>query len=515
MQTPFLVDNQATLRETIAELRAAVARQSAQVRMVADIAAHVSSSLELPEVYRLVVAKLNEYFQVEAGSLLVRDPNTDELVFVMTLEGGTERIHGVRVPPGKGIAGAVAHSKQAEIIRDVPSDPRYYSRIADITGTQTRDLLCVPLVVKNETIGVIELINKIDGAFTEDDIARLTDIADIIGIAIENARLFEFVRQRRNTLEALVNRTVQEGLTSEQLVEALDRELRVQDTMLVVKFTNPYIVGQPVLRPEMCFGREPLLKWASSLLHTNSLLLSGERRIGKTTVLRQLQYRLTSMDDPVYTFRPVYIDLQGIEEPHFFSHLIEEILHTFGRWANDLKLHYFQSRNYGSRQFQLDLREIITSRYGPQDDGNVKRMVLLLDETDVMQGYNQRTLQEFRRIFMKDYAEYLSAVLCCVDVQRQWNRHESPLYNLFQQREITPLSRDDTEQLIRTPVLGSYTFDNGAVDMIYQLSGGRPMKVQLLCSESVTYLREQGRTNVTSDDVERVNTIIKGYNRWR
>ena len=77
-------------------------RRNEQLTMVADIAAHVSSSLETREVYRLVVQKLNEYFKVEAGSLLLSDEATDELIFVMTLEGGEEKLFGMRLPPGAG-----------------------------------------------------------------------------------------------------------------------------------------------------------------------------------------------------------------------------------------------------------------------------------------------------------------------------------------------------------------------------------------------------------------------------
>src|SRR5262249_2166848 len=70
-------------------------RRNEQLTMVADIASTVSSSLETREVYRLVVQKLNEYFKVEAGSLLLRDEATDELIFVMTLEAGEEKLFGM------------------------------------------------------------------------------------------------------------------------------------------------------------------------------------------------------------------------------------------------------------------------------------------------------------------------------------------------------------------------------------------------------------------------------------
>ena len=98
---------------------------------------------------------------------------------------------------------------------------------------------------------------------------------------------------------------------------------------------------------------------------------------------------------------------------------------------------------------------------------------------------------------MNDYAAYLSCVFAAVNIQRQWKRYESPLYNLFQQIELPPLARADTELLARTPVRGRYDYDEDAIDLIYQLSKGRPMKIQLLCLEAINYIREQGRKNVT------------------
>jgi GAF domain-containing protein len=523
LQAPFagvdlvlaeLVASALTTALYVGRLSDAMRRRNDQLAMVADIAEQVSSSLESREVYRLVVQKLNEYFHVAAGSLLLKDEATDELIFVMTLEDAVEKLHGKRIPSGTGIAGHVAQTQQSYIANEAQHDPIHYQRIDEQLSFKTETILCVPMVVKGNTIGVIELINKLDGAFTEEDSRRLEAAADIIGVAIENARLFEFVRQRRDRLEALLG-SMSRGLSQERLIAVLSRELEAQDQLLVVKFSNPYIVGQPILKPEMCFGREPLLKRVLSVLHQNSLLLHGERRIGKTTVLRQLEVQLNGADDPEYRFKPVYIDLQGIEEPAFFHHIMEEVLHRFGKRAKGLALRYSPARSaYNGRDFQRDMRTVITTLCGPQPDGQINRLVLLMDEADVMYGYDERVLQEFRRIFMNDYAAYLSVVFVAVEIQRQWKRYESPLYNLFQQIEIPPLTRADTELLVRTPVRGRYSYDQVAVELIYQISDGRPMRVQHLCLEAINYLREQGRTNVTAEDIKYVNEGLKGQDLW-
>jgi hypothetical protein len=170
---------------------------------------------------------------------------------------------------------------------------------------------------------------------------------------------------------------------------------------------------------------------------------------------------------------------------------------------------------YNGREFQRDLRTVMTSLCGPQPNGQINRLVLLMDEADVMYGYDERVLQEFRRIFMNDYASYLSVVVAAVEIQRQWKRYESPLYNLFRQLEIPPLTRADTELLVRTPVRGRFDYDQAAVELIFKISGGRPMRVQHLCLDAIDYIREQGRSNVTMEDVEYINEALKGQDLWR
>lgn len=182
-------------------------RRSAELDTLNDIAAAVTSSLDAHEIYHLVVKQINEYFCVDAGSLLMRDDETGDLEFVMTLEAGQEKLAGVRVPRGQGVVGYVAEQQHYEIVPDVKQDPRFYPKISDDVGYVTHSILCVPMVVKGRTIGVIELLNKKNGNFTEEDGERLTRMAATIGVALENARLFQQVTTGRDRLEAILNST--------------------------------------------------------------------------------------------------------------------------------------------------------------------------------------------------------------------------------------------------------------------------------------------------------------------
>lgn len=180
-------------------------RWSEELATLSDISSAVTSTLDTQEVYHLVVQKLNEYFRVEAGSLLMRDDQTGELQFVMTLEAGEEKLAGVKVPRGQGVVGHVAETQRYAIVLNPKEDPRFYSKISERTGYLTRSILCVPMIVKGRTIGVIELLNKRDGEFTEEDAERLMRMASTIGVAIENARLFQQVSTGRDRLEAILN----------------------------------------------------------------------------------------------------------------------------------------------------------------------------------------------------------------------------------------------------------------------------------------------------------------------
>lgn len=217
-------------------------RRSAELATLNDIAAAVTSSLNTREVYHLVMEKLNEYFQVDAGSLLMVDPETDELVFVMTLEAGEEKLFGVRVPRGKGIVGHVAETQQYAIVDDAQNDPRFFANVSDSVGYEVHTILCVPIVIKGRTIGVIELLNKRDGHFTQEEANRLTRMAATIGVAIENARLFQQVTTVRDRVEAIVNSTADGILMAD-----------MHGTVVTANPTAAQLFG---LRTEALFGQQ-------------------------------------------------------------------------------------------------------------------------------------------------------------------------------------------------------------------------------------------------------------------
>ncbi|MBK9713747.1 MAG: GAF domain-containing protein [Kouleothrix sp.] len=212
----FSTDEIALVRALAGQIAAAISafrihdeaqRRSQELSTLNEIASTITSTLDTREVYRLVVQRLNRYFNVEAGSLLLIDETTGDLHFVMTIEGGEAKLAGVKVPLGQGVVGAVAQSHQWEIVHDAQSDPRFYRKISEDVGFETRSILCVPMIAKGRVIGVIELLNKLDGRFTPDEAERLMRMAAFVGVAIENAHLFQQVADGRDQLAAILNST--------------------------------------------------------------------------------------------------------------------------------------------------------------------------------------------------------------------------------------------------------------------------------------------------------------------
>jgi len=129
-------------------------------------------------------------------SLLLLDEKTGEMTFEIAVSPAAERLKGLRLKKGEGIAGWVAEHGEPLLISDVKNDNRFSTQVDEATAYNTQSIVCVPLKSKNRILGVIELINTAeDGIFSESAVSILTTIADYVAIAIENALYFEKINQ--------------------------------------------------------------------------------------------------------------------------------------------------------------------------------------------------------------------------------------------------------------------------------------------------------------------------------
>lgn len=162
----------------------------------------LTTSLELKEVFGSVMRVVGEFFGAQYWSLLLVDEPSGALKFEVVLGQSADRLKGFSLRPGEGIAGWVFEHAQPLVVPDVKKDARFSPRVDEYVGFTTQSVVCAPLINGgNRVVGVIELINKItpgpDGehSFNSLDMAVLSAIGSFTGIAIENAFLYQKVRE--------------------------------------------------------------------------------------------------------------------------------------------------------------------------------------------------------------------------------------------------------------------------------------------------------------------------------
>jgi hypothetical protein len=276
-----------------------------------------------------------------------------------------------------------------------------------------------------------------------------------------------------------------------------------------------------VRREEMFYGRRDLLDRIVATLHNNSIMIHGERRIGKTTLLYQLTNALRQVQDAEYWFVPVMIDLEGTAEEQLFLQLGEEIYQTAICLPN-LSPAALQSLDhllchaaaeaaaggaapaYSDREFSRDLRTLVRvlEQYSQeQRDGRQLRLILLLDEVDTLSHFNHIYQQQLRRIFMREFAATLGAVVAGIAISKEWDRIESPWYNLFNEIAMQPFSREEVTALLVEPVRGYYLYEPTALSFIIDNSDGRPFRVQQYALEAVNHMLKCKRRRIRLEDV--------------
>jgi hypothetical protein len=258
----------------------------------------------------------------------------------------------------------------------------------------------------------------------------------------------------------------------------------------------------------MFFGRQKLLNRLLSVLHHNSLMITGERRIGKTTFLYHLKKVLEADEGSEYRFYPVLIDLQGVPETQFFAALISDVVEGLALSPAGREGLRFRpgTQAYDGRDFSHDVQRVLHELEG-RTSHKVK-LALLIDEVDVLNGYSEHVNQRLRSIFMKTFSESLVAVMSGVGIKRTWQSEVSPWYNFFDEVELSVFTREEAEELIKTPVEGIFRYESAALERILERSGKKPYLIQKLCINAVNHMLEEDRSTVTLQDVRAIEEEV-------
>lgn len=153
-----------------------------------DIGKAIVQAKTIDETLYEIMNHIGEIFTPLNWSILLKNSKTGDLTFAMVVGKKANKLRGLRLPKGEGIAGWIAETGQPLIVEDVNEDKRFSPRVDDFTHFKTKSIIGVPLKSNDRVFGVIELINKLDGRpFTPFDLKILTTIADFAAIAIEKS----------------------------------------------------------------------------------------------------------------------------------------------------------------------------------------------------------------------------------------------------------------------------------------------------------------------------------------
>ncbi len=152
----------------------------------------------LSESIKRVLEISSARLKAEGASVLVRDVDTNDLYFLIATGEVADKLKGMRVPAGKGIAGFVFSSGQQMAIADVAQESSFYDEIDKTTGYSTQILLATPLKYNEETIGVLEYVNRIGDPpyepFTPEEMDEAVIFAEIIASLVNTYELIKTFR---------------------------------------------------------------------------------------------------------------------------------------------------------------------------------------------------------------------------------------------------------------------------------------------------------------------------------
>jgi len=367
---------------------------------------------------------------------------------------------------------------------------------------------------------VFELMNKGEGLASNVQLSIDTDDEELELQSVPTHFLPPLGQGDRLTAEFTVSRSGA-GIASiainvkyddpqnEGLTRTFNREIRffVEEAEYREIGKSPYIAGPPVKSREMFYGRHSTFAWVqenlSGTYQDNVLVLYGERRTGKTSVLYQLQHHLPE----IYAF--VLIDLQSIA---YALGSTADVLYAMARKSiSGLRRHGFDLERPEREEYAehpIEQFEQLGELIGRQALALERRAVLIVDEFDLLieaveDGQVSPYVFDCIRGLMQ-HQDGLSFIFTGANkVSEMLRNPQSILFNTALRRKVSFLAREEAERLIREPVADVLWYDDLALEKILRATAGHPYFIQYICHEIVNIARHDQKNFVTLRDVDR------------
>lgn len=166
----------------------------------------LASTRDVDELLTIIVGEVRRVLACDAAAVVLYDEEEDEFFWKIIQEkenllaSAKDRI---RIPKGQGVGGWVFETGQPALIHDATKDPRVYRPVERRSGFITKNMICVPLKARDNSLGLLYALNKEQGNFTQEDVEILVALSGNIGLALENASQYEQLMNSYNELERL------------------------------------------------------------------------------------------------------------------------------------------------------------------------------------------------------------------------------------------------------------------------------------------------------------------------
>jgi len=205
-------------------------------QVVWEITRQLQESESLEKALRISLGTVVRAVGAEAGTIWFYNKDGDGRIHPSFWIGGAD-LTGLSLAAGEGIAGSVVETGKTTVVKDCQSDPRWAGRFDARTGFVTRSMVCVPLLNKYETIGCIQIINKLDGSLYNDaDVELCENLAMLTAIAVDGNGLNLGFSREKTTLISLKNvtKTFGSGETQVQVLRGVNLDIREGEFLVIL-----------------------------------------------------------------------------------------------------------------------------------------------------------------------------------------------------------------------------------------------------------------------------------------
>lgn len=218
------------------------ARAKSSLELLYSISRELAAQLDLDKLLRRVLQLTMEAAGPPNGSILILDQDGNITDGALAYDGKLFEHTAERLADTyrQGLAGWVVENKQPALIPDTSEDERWLQRHGEGRDGAPHSALCVPLMTRQETVGVLTLVHPEPNYFSQADLDLMTAIAEMAGIAITNARLYSAERERfefASTLKEIartVNSTLDPNMVFPQVLEQLERLIHFDSASIYV-----------------------------------------------------------------------------------------------------------------------------------------------------------------------------------------------------------------------------------------------------------------------------------------